>query len=590
MAKTVSDLLIDRLIDWGVSVVFGFPGDGNNGIMEALRTRQEKVRFVQVRHEEGAAFMACAYAKFTGRLGVCLATSGPGAVHLLNGLYDAKLDLQPVLAITGQTYHDLMGSGFQQEMDILALYHDVAVFSEQVLGPEQVPLLVDGACRAALARRGVAHLVCPVDVQDWPVKDAHYSMMNVKGEPHTMAHFDPDAVVPRADLLRKAADLLNQRKKTAILVGQGAIGAGAEVEKVADVLAAPVIKALLGKAVIPDDSPYTSGGLGLVGTAASEKAMEECDSLLIVGSNFPYVKFLPEPGQAKAVQIDRNAERIGARYPVDVGLKGDARSTLQALLAELKPRTDRRFLEKAQERYKEWLQLMDQRESREDENGRLKPQCVVRTVSDLLADDAILTTDCGTITTWTARHIRIRRGQMYSLSGTLATMAPGLPYANAAQIAYPGRQVVAIVGDGGFTMLMQEFLTAVKYELPIKVVVIKNGVLGQIMWEQMVFLGNPEFGIRLQDLDFVKFAEAYGARGYRVTTAGEVRLTLELAFKMPGPVIIEAVTDPYEPPMPAQATMKQTLHMAEALARGEPNARRIGLTIVRDKVKDFFGS
>jgi len=588
MAKNVSDLLIDRLIDWDVSVIFGFPGDGNNGIMEALRTRQDKIRFVQVRHEEGAAFMACAYSKFTGRMGVCLSTSGPGAVHLLNGLYDAKLDLQPVLAITGQTYHDLIGSGFQQEMDILALFSDVSVFSEQINGPEQVPLLVDSACRSALARRGVAHLSCPVDIQDMPVKDAHYSMMNVKGKPHTTPSYDPDASVPRSDLIRKAADLLNQTKKTAILVGQGALGAGDEVEKTADVLAAPVIKALLGKAVIPDDSPYTTGGLGLVGTLASEKAMEECDSLLIVGSNFPYVKFLPKPGQAVAVQIDRDPERIGMRVPVELGLTGDAKATLKALLPELKPKTDRSFLETSQKRYKEWLELMDQRESRED--VPLKPQLVVRTVSDLLADNAILTTDCGTITTWTARHIRIKRGQKYSLSGTLATMAPGLPYANAAQIAHPDRQVVAVVGDGGFTMLMQEFLTTVKYELPIKVVIIKNGVLGQIMWEQMIFLGNPEFGIRLQDFDFVKFAEACGARGYRVEKPGEVRSTMELAFKTPGPVIVEAITDPYEPPMPAQATPKQALHMAEALARGEPNATRIALTLGRDKVKDYLGS
>lgn len=588
MAKTVSDLLIDRLIDWGVSVVFGFPGDGNNGIMEALRTRQDKVRFIQVRHEEGAAFMACAHAKFTGELGVCLSTSGPGAVHLLNGLYDAKLDLQPVLAITGQTYHDLIGTGFQQEMDILALYQDVTVFSEQISGPEQVRLLVDSACRSALARRGVAHLVCPVDVQDWPAKDAHYSMMNVKGEPHTTAHYDSDAAVPRSELLRQAADVLNQGKKTAMLVGQGALRAGETVEKVAEVLGAPVVKALLGKAVIPDDSPCTTGGLGLVGTLASEKAMEECDSLLIVGSNFPYVKFLPEPGQARVVQVDRDAERIGMRMPVEVGLTGDARNTLEALLPMLKPRTDRSFLQKAQERYQEWLQLMDQRESRQD--VPLKPQLVVRAVSDLLADNAIITTDCGTITTWTARHIRIKRRQMYSLSGTLATMAPGLPYANAAQLAHPDRQVVAVIGDGGFTMLMQEFLTTVKYDLPIKVVIIKNGVLGQIMWEQMIFLGNPEFGIRLQDFDFVKFADACGAKGYRVERPEEVRSTLELAFKTPGPVIIEAVTDPHEPPMPAQATPKQALHMAEALARGEPNATRLGLTLVRDKVRDYFGA
>ncbi|HJT36450.1 MAG TPA: thiamine pyrophosphate-dependent enzyme [Pirellulales bacterium] len=587
MATTTSDLLIDRLLEWGVSMIFGYPGDGNNGIMEALRKRQEKIRFVQVRHEEGAAFMACAYAKFTGKLGVCLSTSGPGAVHLLNGLYDAKLDLQPVLAITGQTYHDLIGTGFQQEIDILALYHDVAVFSEQILGPEQVNLLVDSACRSALARRGVAHLVCPVDVQDWPSKDKHFSMMNVKGKPHTTAHFNSDAAIPRTDLLKEAAEVLNDGKKVAMLVGQGALGAGNEVEQLAELLAAPVVKALLGKAVIPDDSPYTTGGLGLVGTLPSEKAMEECDTLLMVGSNFPYVKFLPEPGKVRAVQIDRDAERIGMRVPIDVGLTGDARATIQALMPLLKPKTDRSFLQKAQERYKEWLELMDQRESRDD--VPLKPQRVVRAVSDLLADDAILTTDCGTITTWTARHIRIKRNQKYSLSGTLATMAPGLPYANAAQLAYPGRQVVAVIGDGGFTMLMQEFLTTVKYELPIKVVIIKNGVLGQIMWEQMVFLGNPEFGIRLQTFDFVRFAEACGAKGFRIEQPGEIRSTMEMAFKTPGPVIVEAVTDPYEPPMPAQAKPKQALHMAEALARGEPNATRIGLTLVRDKVRDYAG-
>ena len=581
---TTSDLLIDRLLEWGVSMIFGYPGDGNNGIMEALRTRQDKIRFIQVRHEEGAAFMACAYAKFTGKLGVCLSTSGPGAVHLLNGLYDAKLDLQPVLAITGQTYHDLIGTGFQQEMDILALYSDVAVFSEQISGPEQVALLVDSACRSAMSRRGVAHLVCPVDVQDWPAKDKHFSMMNVKGKPHTTAQYHPDASTPRADLLKEAAEVLNDGKKIAMLVGQGALGAGDEVEKLADLLASPVIKALLGKAVIPDDSPYTTGGLGLVGTLPSEKAMEECDTLLIIGSNFPYVKFLPEPGKARVVQVDRDPERIGMRVPVEVGLTGDARATIQALMPLLKPKADRSFLELAQKRYQDWLSLMDQRESRDD--VPLKPQRVVRAVSDLLTDDAILTTDCGTITTWAARHIRLKRRQMFSLSGTLATMAPGLPYANAAQLAYPGRQVVAVVGDGGFTMLMQEFLTTVKHELPIKVIVIKNNVLGQIMWEQMVFLGNPEFGIRLQPFDFVRFAEACGAKGFRIEQPGEIRSVLELAFKTPGPVIVEAVTDPYEP---AQATPKQALHMAEALARGEPNATRIGLTIVRDKIRDFAG-
>jgi pyruvate dehydrogenase (quinone) len=583
MAKTTADVLFERLAGWGVDTIFGMPGDGINGFMEALRTHRETIRFIQIRHEEGAAFAACGYAKFTGRLGVCIATSGPGAIHLLNGLYDAKMDGAPVLAITGQTYHDLLGMRYQQEVNLLQLFSDVSVFNQQVMGPVHAQALVDAACRAALGARGVAHINCCNDWQEKSTSDESPSQMNVKG--HTSNAWTPPIVVPQRESLESAAALLNGGKKTVILAGQGALGAGDELETIADTLAAPIVKALLGKAVVPDDSPFTTGGIGLLGTLPSELAMEECDTLLIAGSSFPYMQYLPEPGQARAVQIDRDATRIGLRYPVDIGLTGDAGTTLRALLPLLERRQDRSFLEKAQERTRDWWELMDTRERRDD--VPLKPQVVARHVNDLLADDAIVTTDSGTITTWAARHIKIRRGMKFSCSGNLATMAPGLPYANAAQLAYPGRQVVAFMGDGGFTMLMMEFITAVKYGLPIKVVIIRNDSLGQIKWEQMVFLGNPEYGVELQPIDFVGFAHACGGVGFRCEKPEEVRPALEAAFAAKGPALVEAVVDPFEPPQPARATFTQGLHMAEALARGEPHRGKIAVTLFRDKIKDW---
>jgi len=584
MAKTTADVLFERLIDWGVDVIFGLPGDGINGFIEALRTHQDRIRFVQVRHEEGAAFAACGYAKFSGRLGVCIATSGPGAIHLLNGLYDAKMDGAPVLAITGQTYHDLMGMHYQQEVNLLNLFADVTVFNQQVNGPLHARSLVDAACRAALGSRGVAHINCCNDWQEKSTSDGAPSQMDVKG--HTSKAWTPPIVIPQVESLKRAAELLNGGTKTVILAGQGAMGAGEELERIADTLAAPIVKALLGKAVVPDDSPYTTGGIGLLGTLPSEKAMEECDTLLIAGSSFPYMQYLPEPDQAKAVQIDRDPTRLGLRYPIDVGLTGDAKATLQALLPLLQRRQDRSFLETAQGRMKEWWELMRNREQRDD--VPLKPQVVAKHVNDLLADDAIITTDSGTITTWAARHLKIRRGMKFSCSGNLATMAPGLPYANGAQIAYPDRQVVAFVGDGGFTMLMMEFVTAVKHNLPIKVIIIKNNTLGQIKWEQMVFLGNPEYGVELQPIDFVQFARACGGVGFRCEQPDELRPALEAAFASKKPALVEAVVDPFEPPQPARATFKQGLHMAEALARGEPHRGRIAVTLFRDKMKEWF--
>ena len=584
---TAADVLIDRLLDWNVSVVFGLPGDGINGLMEALRVRQDRIRFIQVRHEESAALMACGYAKFTGRLGVCLATSGPGAIHLLNGLYDAKLDGAPVLAITGQTYHDLLGTKYQQEVNLLALFEDVSVFNQQVLGAGHVEALVDAACRSALSARGVAHITCPVDLQDQRLEDDERSKKKIPG--HTSNVWVPPITVPPHEQIVKAAAVLSGRKKTVILAGQGALGARHELEQAAHTLAAPIVKPLLGKGTIPDDSPYTTGGIGHLGTLPSELALEECDSLLIVGSSFPYMEFYPKPGQACAVQIDRDPTRLGLRYPIDVGLTGDAKATLTALLPLLIPNDDRTFLETAQQRMREWRELMLDRSSRED--VPVKPQVVARALGEQLAGDAIITADSGTVTVWAARHLEIRGTQQFSVSGTLATMGCGLPYAIGAQIAYPDRQVVSFVGDGGFTMLMGELATAVKYELPITVIVVNNGTLGMIKWEQMVFLGNPEYGCELQPIDFVKFAEACGAIGFRCERPGEIHgviaQALETSRRERKPVLVEAVVDPFEPPHPSRVKLEQAVHIAQALAKGEPNRSRIALTLFRDKIKDL---
>ncbi|HMY17253.1 MAG TPA: thiamine pyrophosphate-binding protein [Polyangium sp.] len=421
MAKNAAQIMIDRLADWGVETIFGLPGDGINGLMEALRVRQEKIRFVQVRHEEAAAFMACAHAKFTGKLGVCLATSGPGAIHLLNGLYDAKMDGAAVLALTGQTYHDLMGTHYQQEVDLISLFKDVAVFNQMVTGAVQVRALVDAGCRAALAEQGVAHINFPVDLQEQTCDEDQPSSSKVHG--HTSSLWTSPTRIPTQDQIGLAADLLNHGQKTVILSGRGALGAGEELEVLADRLGAPIVKALLGKAVVPDDSPYTTGGLGLLGTRPSEMAMEECDTLLMVGTQFPYLNYFPEPGQARTVQIDRDPRRIGLRTPVEVGLAGDAKATLRALLPLLRRREDRSFLEFAQFRMKEWQELIEDRATRLD--VPLKPQVIAGRLNDYLTDDAIVATDSGTITTWAARHIRMRRGMMFSCSGLLATMAPG---------------------------------------------------------------------------------------------------------------------------------------------------------------------
>lgn len=581
MAQTAADILVEALMDWGVDTVFGLPGDGINGIMEALRTRQDKIRFIQVRHEEAAAFMACGYAKYTGKLGVCLATSGPGGIHLLNGLYDAKMDGQPVLAITGHHYHDLIDTFAQQDVDLDRVFQDVALYNTRVMGASHVESVTHLACRTALSYHGVAHINFPVDLQE-----------QEGGEPSKRAKAGREgsvlghraALPDEADLFR-AADVINAGKKIVILAGRGALHAGDELEELAERLGAPIAKALLGKACVPDDSPYTTGGIGLLGTKPTQEAMEDCDTLIMAGTSFPYMEFLPEPGKARAVQIDLDPVRIGLRYPVEVGLVGDSRRTLQKLLPLLVRNEDRGFLEKAQENMRDWRKLMEEQGTWDD--MPMKPQVVAWELGKRLRDDAIVSCDSGTITSWYARHIPARRGQMFSLSGTLASMANGLPYTIAAQIAYPKRQCVGFVGDGGFTMLMGELATAVKYQLPIKIVVVKNNSLGQIKWEQMAFLGNPEFACDLHPIDFAAYARAVGAHGLTIEDPKLCGSILDEALAAPGPVVIEAVVDPLIPPMPAKTTREQAIKFAEALAKGEKDRAKIIKTIFSEKVREL---
>jgi pyruvate dehydrogenase (quinone)/pyruvate oxidase len=583
MGRTAADVLIESLIDWGVDTVFGLPGDGINGIMESLRTHQDRIRFVQVRHEESAAFAATAYAKFTGRLGVCLATSGPGGLHLTNGLYDAKMDGASVLAITGHHYSDLIDTAAQQDVDLTRVFQDVAVYNTRVNNAAHVANVAPLACRVALARHGVAHICFPTDLQELA---ADAGPRTPRDRPdHESDVFARGGGLPDPRALRRAAEVLNEGGRTVILAGRGALDAGAELEQVAELLAAPIVKPLLGKGAIPDDSPYTTGGIGLLGTAPSQDALAACDHLLIAGSSFPYIEFYPKPGDARAVQIDRDPTRIGLRYPVEVGLVGDTRRTLDALLPHLRRNEDRSFLERAQKGMADWWSLVDERGSLMD--APLKPEVVAASVNRALRDDAIVVSDSGTITTWFARQIRARRGQQFSLSGNLATMACGLPYAIGAQVAYPGRQVVALVGDGGFSMLMADFVTAVKYGLPIKVVIFKNNALGQIKWEQMVFLGNPEYGIDLAPIDFAKFAEACGGTGITIEDPRSCADAMRDALATPGPAVIQAVVDPLEAPMPANVTLDQARKFGESLLRGEPDRGAIAKHAIAQRIREM---
>ncbi|WP_419805246.1 thiamine pyrophosphate-dependent enzyme [Terriglobus sp.] len=581
---TSSDVLVERLVAWGVDTIFGLPGDGINGVMEALRKAQDKIRFIHVRHEESAAFMACAYAKFTGKLGVCLSTSGPGGIHLLNGLYDAKMDQQPVLAITGMQFTDVTGSFGQQDVQLDKLFIDACCYNERIMSPTHMEPTADLAIRTALMMRGVAHITIPIDIQLQDLSDKGRSDRNVAH--HTNSVMAITGNLPVMGNLAQAAQILNNGKKIAILAGAGALHATDELLQVAELLGAPIVKALLGKAAVPDDSPYTTGGIGLLGTAPSQDVIENCDTLLMVGTSYPYMEYLPKPGGVKCVQIDSNAQRIGLRFPVDSGLVGDSKKSLRELLPMLKRNSNRRFLERAQRDMDDWNHTIEKEGT--NSASPMKPQVVGHELSKRTKENAIIVSDSGTNTTVWARYMKAKKGQMHSCSGNLATMAGGMPYAIAAQVAFPDRQVIAVVGDGGFTMLMGEFITAVAYKLPIKFVIIKNNTLGQIKWEQMVFEGNPEYQCDLFPIDFVKFAESIGAKGVRIDQQKTAGARFDEALAIDGPVIIECVVDPLTAMLPPKITPKQAVKFSEALAKGEPNRIKIALTAASDTVRQII--
>jgi pyruvate dehydrogenase (quinone) len=541
--STTADILVDAVIRWGGTHVFGMVGDGINPIVEALRKRQSEIKFVGVRHEEAAAFMAGGFAKHTGKLGICLGTTGPGAIHLLNGLYDAHYDGAPVLAITGSTFHDLIGTRFLQGVDTVKLMEPVARYNIQITGPAHALIVANRACRTALGNRCVAHVTIPKDLQAMKLSADKPSMENHGGR--TSSSWSPIDSIPSSHQLRDAAEILNSGRRVAILAGQGALHARNLVEQLADVLGAPVAKALLGKAVLADDSPFTTGGIGHLGTQPSQWAMHNCDTLLILGSTMPWIDAYPKPGKARAVQIDINPDRIGLRYPTEMGLVGDVKASLEALLPLLEPKTDRSFLTTAQDKMREWTKLLDQIEN--SERSPLLPQAVVRAVSDLIAPDAVISIDCGSNTFFSARHLRLKADQQLTSPGMLASMGPGLPFAIAAQFAYPHRQSVAIVGDGGFAMLMAELSTAVQHDLPVKVILLKNNSLSEVRFEQEE-LGYPAYGCDLSPIDFTAFAKACGADGFRCSTPSEVRPAIEAALRSPRAALVEAIVDPNEPP------------------------------------------
>ncbi len=603
---TTADIVAEALIDWKVDVVFGIPGDGINGFIEALRVRQDKIKFVLVRHEESAALMSCAYAKYTGKIGVCVATSGPGAIHLLNGLYDAKADNVPVIAITGSTFSDLMNSSFLQDVNLLQLFSDVASYNTMIHLPEQAEMAVDIACRTCLARKGVGHINIPIDVQEKKLK-GDYSKHKVPG--HTSDIFDSFAL-PDKKLIEKAAKVLNKGNKIVILVGQGALNASREVVAVGQKLNAPIIKALLGKAVIPDEHPLNLGGLGMLGTEPASEAMSETETLLMIGTSFPYMEYLPKPGQAKGIQIDMKPEKIGLRYPVEIGLVGDSKTVLSELLPLLKDRTTKinlnddvmknnnnnigissvslHFLQSMQKSMEKWKEILKEQSTRDD--IPIKPQVIANAVSEELEDNAIVSVDSGNNTVWAARFLKMRTGMKFSVSGNLATMACGLPYAIAAKIAFPERQSIAFVGDGGFTMLMGEFATAVQYKLPIKIIILKNNLLGMIRWEQMAFLGNPEYAVEFTPIDYAKFAEASGGKGYTIKKIDEVKSVMGMAMdkKNEFPTIVEANIDPFELPLPPKINMEFPARIAESFVRGQPYTREIGTALSTDHVPERF--
>jgi pyruvate dehydrogenase (quinone) len=542
--KNTSDILVETLIEWGATHVFGVVGDGINPIIEALRKRRDKIAYVAVRHEESAAWMASGMAKHAGRLGVCIGTTGPGAVHLLNGLYDAALDGSPVLAITGTTFHDLEGMHFMQGVNTVKLMEDVAIFNERINGPAHALFVANRACRTALGARGVAHLTITKDDQPKKLSADKPSMENHGGR--TSSSWSPPLGAPPPEQLRAAAQLLNSGRRIAILAGQGCRNSRPQLERLADTLGAPIAKAFLGKSILPDDHALTTGGIGHLGTAPSSWAMHACDTVLILGSTMPWIDYYPKPGQARGVQVDLRADRIGLRYPVEVGLTADIGATLDALQPLLKRKTERGFLIEAQSRMEDWRKLLANIAATQ-KGPKLRPQTALKALSDLAPANAVYSMDCGANTHFAARMIQIRDGQSFTGSGTLVSMAAALPLAIAGAFAHPERTSSAVAGDGGFAMLMAELSTAVLYKLNVKVMVINNDSLSQVKFEQKE-IGSQEYGCALGHIDFAAFAESVGAKGFRAAGVDELRASISSWLDAPGPALIDVQVDPNEEP------------------------------------------
>ncbi len=581
MVETAGDVIVQTLINWGVSVVFGIPGDAINGIMEALRKRRDEVAFIQTRHEEAAALAACGHARFTGRLGVCLATAGPGGIRLLTGLYDARFDFQPVLAITGMQYHDLIGTHAQQDVELDHLFADVAAYSVRVMGPGHAERVADLACRTAVTRRAVAHLTVPIDIQLAPL--GRSVRAHRAAAPLAPPGPGPSAALPAEADLARAAALLNDGRRICILAGQGALGARAEIAETAERLAAPVAEALLGKGILADDNRYLVGTPGLLGSRPAQDAMEGCDTLLIVGSLFPYLEYYPRPGLARVVQIDIDPGRIGLRVPAEVGLAGDAAAVLRALLPRLERHDDLLFIEQARTGVLEWQDELEKQATRGD--TPMKPQLVLRELDRVLPADALVAVDNGATTTWSARYLRMRGEMRFAWPGTLATMGAALPIAIAGALAHPARTTVCITGDGALSSLIGELATVARHALDLKILVIKNNTLALTKWEQTVFLGNPDYGADLQPIDFAAVARGFGLSAVTIERPEDCAEAMAQAMATPGPVLIEAVVDPHEPPLPPKATLNQAAQMAEAMAHGMPARRRIALTLASDTVR-----
>ncbi len=589
MPTSVSSYLLRRLTDWGVRRVFGFAGDGINGIVHAFSHFEDRLKFVQVRHEEMAAFMACAHAKYTGEVGVCLATSGPGAIHLLNGLYDAKMDHQPVVAIVGQAARRAQGGDYQQEVDLHSLFKDVAhEFVQQMASPAQVRQLVDRAVRIARSERTVTAIIVPKDLQEEEVQQPPHEHNTV----HTSLDWTSPRVVPTEKDLERAAEVLNAGQKVAMLVGAGALGATQEVARTAEVLGAGVAKALLGKAVLDDRLPYVTGSIGLLGTKPSWTLMNECDTLLMVGSSFPYSEFLPEEGQARGVQIDIDGRMLGLRYPTEVNLVGDSAETLRALLPRLQPKTDRSWVKSLEKEIEEWWRIVESRAMVDAKP--LNPERVYFEMSPRLPDGAILAGDSGTSTNWLARHVRLRQGMLCTVSGNLATMGSGVPYAIGAKFAYPHRVVVACVGDGAMQMNgINELITIAKYwkewsDPRLVVLVLNNRDLNQVTWEMRAMSGDPklEASQDIPDFPFARYAELLGLEGIKVERPDELGPAFDRAFAARRPVVVEAYTDPDVATFPPHIRFEEMKDFTYAILKGDPDSGGI----VRQALKQAWAS